>query len=299
MRHPPLPGIVRAAPTSLKIATSLPSKTAGSTPGLVSSAALPSGNFFTLTAYADEASQPAAAGTTIELDASGIRSVGGFGKPWVDLETGETASRAEWFMAKSGINAAIVGNNVESISYSVEGGSGDAYLEALFADDPTNMPTHSTSFVFPCEDVAIRDDASSSLSEANVILSICAKMSYPAESLSLVDAMTAGNLTFDEEFSLGHQCNTYMDMAAAQAIADCTLTLTATFTDGSTQTKTYDIGLVADYEQRIADYWNAVEESGHDYELALHNDEEPSDEAIAKAENHPEEPALYALTEIA
>lgn len=73
----------------------------------------------------------------------------------------------------------------------------------------------------------------------------------------------------------------------------------ARIVDGSTQTKTYAIGLIPDYKQRIADYWNAVNESGYDYELAMANDEEPSDEARAKAEAGPEEPALYTLTEIA
>ena len=73
----------------------------------------------------------------------------------------------------------------------------------------------------------------------------------------------------------------------------------ARIVDGSTQTKTYAIGLVPDYEQRITDSWNAVNERGYDYELAMASDEEPSDEARAKAEAGPEEPALYTLTEIA
>lgn len=142
MRHPPLPGIVRAAPTSLEIATSLPSKTAGSTPGLVSSAALPSGNFFTLTAYADEASQPATAGTTIELDASGIRPVS-YNNAWTDPATGEQANYREFAGMKAGMNASVVGNNVESITYSIEGES--AYLETITRNPPPPRKAGATT----------------------------------------------------------------------------------------------------------------------------------------------------------
>ena len=60
----------------------------GTRSGLVSSDALPEGNFFTLAAYADEASRPADAGTTIDLDANGIRPVS-YNNAWIDPETGE------------------------------------------------------------------------------------------------------------------------------------------------------------------------------------------------------------------
>ena len=55
----------------------------GTGSGLVSSDALPEGNFSTLAAYADEASRPADAGTTIDLDASGIRPVS-YNNAWID-----------------------------------------------------------------------------------------------------------------------------------------------------------------------------------------------------------------------
>lgn len=104
-----------------------------------------------------------------------------------------------------------------------------------------------------------------------------------------------------------HEAEADTEAASAQAANDRTARNSslpaserqARIVDGSTQTKTYAIGLVPDYEQRIADYWNAVNESGYDYELAMANDEEPSDEARAKTETGPEEPALYTLAEIA
>ena len=104
-----------------------------------------------------------------------------------------------------------------------------------------------------------------------------------------------------------HEAEANTEAASAQAANDRTARNSslpaserqARIVDGSTQTKTYAIGLVPDYKQRIADSWNAANESGYDYELAMANDEEPSDEARAKAEAGPEEPALYTLTEIA
>lgn len=89
-----------------------------------------------------------------------------------------------------------------------------------------------------------------------------------------------------------------IDIAGSQVLSTCRLTLTATFTDGTTQTKTYAISVIDDYEQRIAVYWDTVDESGCAYDRAMVNGEEPSEEAYEKANNRPEEPALYTLTEI-
>lgn len=81
--------------------------------GLVSSDALPEGNFFTLAAYADEASRPADAGTTIDLDASGIRPVN-YNNAWIDPETGEQADGRAFAGMKAGMNASVAGNSVET-----------------------------------------------------------------------------------------------------------------------------------------------------------------------------------------
>ena len=104
-----------------------------------------------------------------------------------------------------------------------------------------------------------------------------------------------------------HEAEANTEAASAQAANDRTARNSslpaserqARIVDGSTQTKTYAIGLIPDCRRRIADYWNAGNESVYEYELAMANDEEPSDEARAKAEAGPEEPALYTLTEIA
>lgn len=44
--------------------------------------------------------------------------------------------------------------------------------------------------------------------------------------------------------------------------------------------------------------WDAVAESGCAYDRTMVNGKEPSGEAYEKANNRPEEPALYTLTEI-
>lgn len=286
---------------------------------LVSSDSLPAGNFFTLTAYADEADQPAATGTTIELDASGFRLVS-YNNAWVDPETGEQADWREFAGMKAGINAGIVGNNVETVTYSIEGE--DAYLEAIVDDPPTQeqidayeagkidtlyttSQQRATSFTLDYDDVALGDGTT--FSDVNTILSIYLKVPVPNDTLTNWD--TASSISnsvgystaegFDAIRSASTNASKSLDIAGSDVLATCKLTLTATFADGSTQTKTYAIGTVPDYQQRIADYWDAVNESGRDYEWARANDEEPSEEAIAKAEARPDEPALYTLTEIA
>ena len=278
--------------------------------GLVSSDALPEGNFFTLTAYADEASRPADAGTTIDLDASGIRPVS-YNNAWIDPETGEQADWRAFAGMKAGMNASVVGNNVETVTYSIEGEG--AYLETIsddslaqekidaFREGKTDVLEYadlqrSKSFTLNYDDVAL--EGSMRVSDVPTILSIYLKVPVPDETLSNWDVALS-----TEDFAAGRtasmNANAALDIAGSEILATCKLSVTATFADGSTQTKTYAIGLVPDYEQRISDYWNAANESGYDYELATVNGEEPSDEARAKAEARPEEPALYTLTEIA
>lgn len=282
----------------------------GTGSGLVSSDALPEGNFFTLAAYADEASRPADAGTTIDLDASGIRPVN-YNNAWIDPETGEQADRREFAGMKAGMNAGVVGNSVETVTYSIEGEG--AYLETIsddllaqeeinaFREGKTDILEHanlqrSKSFTLDYDDVALENGMQ--VSDVPAILSIYLKVPVPDKTLSNWDVALS-----TEDFAAGRtasmNASAALDIAGSEVLATCKLSITATFTDGSAQTKTYAIGLVPDYEKRITDYWNAVNESGYDYELAMANDEEPSDEARAKAEAGPEEPALYTLTEIA
>lgn len=306
-----------AGPLALQQPDSAQEKSEGG--NLVSSDSLPSGNFFTLTAYADEANQPAATGTTIELDASGIRPVS-YSNAWVDPETGEQADWREFAGMKAGINAGIVGNNVETVTYSIEGE--DAYLETL-VDVPYTQEEinafesgdsdvlysaalqRAKSFTLDYDDVALDDGTT--LDDVNTILSIYLKVPVPEETLKGWDEIIAINGAggystaegFDAIRTASSNAGTALDIAGSDALATCKLTLTATFTDGTTQTKTYAIGTVPDYQQRIADYSDAAEASDRDYEWALANDEKPSEEAIAKLETRLDEPALYTLTEIA
>ena len=136
------------------------------------------------------------------------------------------------------------------------------------------------------------------VSDVPAILSIYLKVPVPDETLSNWDVALS-----TEDFAAGRTASMKLaprsTLQVPRSSPPASSPLPRRSTDGSVQTKTYAIGLIPDYEQRITDYWNAVNESGYDYELAMVNDEEPSDEARAKAEAGPEEPALYTLTEIA
>lgn len=265
--------------------------------GAVPPSTLPEGNFFTLTAYADEASQPAEAGTTVELDASGIRPVS-YNNAWTDPETGEQADWREFAGMKAGMNASVTGNNVETITYSIEGE--DAYLETITDIDPVELPreewkpgepigwsselTRAKSFTLAYDDVALENNVQ--LGDVPTILSIYLKVPVPDDVLRNWDIVlnAKGTDSADEEYDAAQNAHyayeTSLGIAGSDVLATCKLTLTATFTDGSTQTKTYGIGLVPDYQQRIADYWNALKNTPIE-------------------ESRPEEPALYTLTEIA
>lgn len=212
----------------------------------------------------------------------------------------------------AGMNASVSGNNVETITYSIEGEG--AYLETISDDPPTQgqeeidasedgrsdvLPyselQRAKSFTLDYREVALEDGTQ--LSDVPTILSIYLKVPVPETVLANWDAMNDAD-DFDAFRDAEIDFHKNIDIAGSQVLSTCRLTLTATFTDGTTQTKTYAIGVVDDYEQRIAAYWDAADESGRAYDRAMVNGEEPTEEAYEKADNRPEEPALYTLTEI-
>lgn len=212
----------------------------------------------------------------------------------------------------AGMNASVSGNNVETITYSIEGEG--AYLETISDDPPTQgqeeidasedgrsdvLPyselQRAKSFTLDYREVALEDGTQ--LSDVPTILSIYLKVPVPETVLANWDAMNDAD-DFDTFRDAEIDFHKNIDIAGSQVLSTCRLTLTATFTDGTTQTKTYAIGVVDDCEQRIAAYWDAVDESGRAYDRAMVNGEEPTEEAYEKADNRPEEPALYTLTEI-
>ena len=220
-------------------------------------------------------------------------------------ETGEQADGRAFAGMKAGMNASVVGNSVETVTHSI-GGEG-AYLETISvlshgrdrrflrklktdisrARQPFSVPSLTLDY----DDVAL-EKRNGKVSDVPAISVLHSKV-YPTRRSPNWDVALS-----TEDFAAGRtasmNASAALDIAGSEVLATCKLSITATFTDGSVQTKTYAIGLVPDHEQRITSYWNAVNESGYDYpELAMANDEEPSDEARAKAEAGPEEPALY------
>lgn len=82
-----------------------------------------------------------------------------------------------------------------------------------------------------------------------------------------------------------------LDKAAAQTLAKARLVLTATFNDGSTETKTYVIQPIEDFDQQCTAYWETSYEWSEKYEQETSSDDAPSTE-------HPEKPPLYTITEV-
>ena len=160
---------------------------------------------------------------------------------------------------------------------------------------PYSKLQRAKSFTIDYSEVALEDGTQ--LSDVPTILSIYLKVPVPETVLANWDAMNDAD-DFDTFRDAEIDFHKNIDIAGSQVLSTCRLTLTATFTDGTTQTKTYAIGVIDDYEQRIAANWDAVDESGCAYYRAMVNGEEPSGEAYEKANNRPEEPALYTLTEI-
>lgn len=242
-------------------------------PGLLSSSE-DTGNVFFLAAYAAEGSgiQPRTAAT---LSADDFKGTGGSSGAFYDPDTGQFTAYDEWSGFKYGFNLECTGRNIESIAYEIEGDH--AFFETIDLDKATRPSTqeeidagdtaiyrYTKSVTFDYGDQrGIQDD---------YIYSIYLGFPVPeAAKQAMYDMRDGGDAGF-----LFYECAKALDAEAARTLARCKLHLTATFEDGSAQTKSYAIVPVDDFEQRIDAYWSACRDSA----------------------DRPEPPSLFTIVEL-
>lgn len=233
------------------------------------------GNSFFLAAYAAEGAgiQP---GTAATLSADDFRGTGGNSGAFYDPETGQFTAYDEWSGFKYGFNLECSGRNIASIAYEIEGDH--AYFETIDLEkgmrprtqeeidsDDTSAYSYTKTVTFDYDDQrGIQDD---------YVHSIYLGFPVPeAAKQARYDMSNGGDAGF-----LSYECEKALDAEAARTLARCRLHLTATFEDGSAQTKTYVIVPVDDYEQRIDAYWSACYASA----------------------DRPEPPSLFTIIELA
>lgn len=223
-------------------------------------------NSFALRAYATEnAGGEASAGAQLE---SGNFGWGGYSGAYYDPETKQFAAYDEWGGYKFAFNVDCVGNNIKTVDYVIEGEK--LYFETM-GGSPSFKYTDSISL-----------DYNNQHTDDEPIVSIYLGFPVPEAARELF-YLPASERT-DRFF---YDYSTALDIAAVQALAGSRLTLTATYTDGSTETKTYTFEPVANFETLCADYWTTTYDSRYAYEsTAPENKPSP-----------PSKPALLVLKE--
>lgn len=248
------------------------------------------GNFFSLAAYATE--NPAGeSGRTVGLSLDSFHQSGYSGSE-LDALSGEERSDFDWLTSDYIFDMTCTGENITSITYELVGD--DLYFEVyneeeflrahgVYGDDDPAVKsgytiTDSTTFTVDYEN--------QDLSEDNIKCTINIPFHMEGETKALSEQMKQA---VGEEFKdLSLEFTLAVGQDAAQKLAQSQLKLTATFSDGTTQTKTYVIAPVEGFEQIYRPYLEAQDDAAE----AVRNGQTDA------FDNLPEEPTLFTITEV-
>lgn len=244
-------------------------------------------NSFALAAYAAEG-DASAPGGPVRLDSSDFRGGGGYSGPWYN-PADETFWDFTWAGYKYALNLTCTGSNIEQVTYSIEGER--SYFELLDLD-MSSQPAderagdgrafhYVTSFTVDYDKQYDED--------AGIVRSLYVGFPLSDEGLDAFDHL--------REEGYSDQYNKQLDFAiergAAREVSQSKLSVTATFKDGSTQTKTYTIQPVDDFDQLYSRFW--------DERIAAQRQMKEADEQGRDPGSipYPDMPKLYTITEIA
>ncbi len=245
-------------------------------------AAATSDNFFTLVAYAAENPQ-AEPGKTVTLNADNF-TLGSGGGIERNALTNEEYPDRYWVVQGFVFDVTCQGENIQSIEYAVEGNG--AYFKLY--DEEEFLRAHG---VYGSDDPAVKSgytesyDTSFSVDYTNQDMRanrISCTLNVPfhmgGRTRELWDTIFAADQSNADSTDSNpwSEFTTACIVDGAHQLAQSRIKMTATFTDGSTQTKSYVIAPVDNFEEAYR---------------AVYLDAEPSEDA--------ERPPLFTLTEIA
>ena len=143
-----------------------------------------------------------------------------------------------------------VGNNIESVTYEIEGER--SYFEII--DNTVTAEQHDNGkHVFNyTKSVTFDYDHQESIDDQRIV-EIYIGFPLPEEGKEAYELALAGKNSLEAS----RQLNTAIEKGAAREISTSRLKLTATFADGSMQTKTYRIAPVPDFDERYEAYSDA------------------------------------------
>ncbi len=270
---------------------------------------------FALEAYAQGDLSKEPYHTTVLTENSLGNNVGGYFGHWQNLETGEVLDDVlgYWFR----FDLTCIGNDVASYAYEIEGDG--AYFGIIDTKNATTPVLNKYSIVektltidadsqhdygvgegqryipgiivsLPMDEefaavyeAARTADAAQSQALQNKVRNESAAEGEKVDEDALQQALDETNAQLGEASSgLDRQIETH----AAARINGCKLRVTATYTDGTTETKIYEIAPVDNYDELLTSFladraaWMAENEDG------------------SVSEERPEEPELYRITEL-
>lgn len=246
-------------------------------------------NAFALEAYAQGDIYKAPSSIQELPDNILTRNVGGYFGNWEDVETGTVLEDTLGYGFLFDI--ACVGNNLETVTYQIEGD--DAYFglidtnwdspdDSLVAGWP-KLNKYSVAKEFTV-DAATAQQFGRGDANARYLSQIVLALPMDDKFRAAYDeALAADRANVPDTSNLSY----FIETNAAKRISECKLHVTATFTDGSTETKTYVIAPVDNFDELYADY-AAAQDARLDAER---NGEDASD-------MYSPEPTMYTITEI-
>lgn len=243
-------------------------------------------NSFALAAYATE-NPEGASGTTVTLDSRDFTGGGGYSGPWYN-PADNTFWSDEWAGYKYHFLVNCVGNNIETVTYEIEGER--SYFETI-DQTLTDEQRESGAHTFHYTKTATFDYDHQEPADGNRIVEIY--IGFPLSDSGL----EAHRWLMSERDSkeAQRQLSASIEESAAKEMASSQLNLTATFTDGSTQTKSYVIAPIPDFTERYLEYYDARE--------AFSDVEPPKSDATSEEiddfqNKMPQMPRLYTITEV-
>lgn len=199
-------------------------------------------NFFTLAAYADENPENAP-GEAVILDLSrfSINSFGGTSNEDPGMERKFT-DHPGWAYAFYGLDLTCTGDNISSVEYDLSGDYATFGGVVNTEDrDGRFAPEDSTSFIV---------EYGSQGADKEHLLRLL-QLEFPLGSEAAAACLTSNRSLDSEKARLKYAVA--VNAASAHVLERVTLRLTATFTDGSTQTKSFCITPVDDFEAKFSE----------------------------------------------
>lgn len=248
-------------------------------------------NAFGLKAYAlDDPSRPSGYTETLTKNVL-TRNVGGYFGAWED-EDGNVVENTLGYAFRFDLEC--IGENVESYSYRIEGdetyfgltGSKGSIPAEFFPDGSFHVKKYECSnslFVTKANQQEFGPDKS------HVPL-IVLTLPMDDEFRAAYDRACSLEHTDASEYDILESSSTFdrfVELNASQKIAESTLYVTATYEDGTSETKTYRIAPVEDFEERYLAF-----QEQRDERLLKEWHEEAGDDLI-------EDPELYTITQTA